>query len=136
MSKGWGERGAQSTDFGIGIAEFQWTRWPRKPIAVHLPHFAFSFFLSLSFYLSVSKIQKSRLFRLSATQTRCCGLNWFSTKRVYSFDNDMVVDKAYHDSRGQNCVFCSFKVNAIFLHMHKNKTTTLCWERSDNFHNN
>lgn len=36
--------GGQSTDFGVGIAEFQWTRWPRKPIAVHLPHFAFSFF--------------------------------------------------------------------------------------------
>lgn len=33
VSVGVSERGIQSTDFSAGIVEFQWTRWPRKPIA-------------------------------------------------------------------------------------------------------
>lgn len=47
--------GGQSADFSAGIAEFQWTRWPRKPIAVHLP-FSLLFF----FILSVLASRKGR----------------------------------------------------------------------------
>lgn len=37
----------QSANLNAGIAEFQWTRWPRKPIAVHLAFSLLSFFFLL-----------------------------------------------------------------------------------------
>lgn len=66
--------GGQSADFSAGIAEFQWTRWPRKPIAVHLP-FSLLFFLTLCF-------EKSKRWAFNPYTTRCCGWNRPATATV------------------------------------------------------
>lgn len=90
----------QSTDFGADIAEFQWTHWPRKPIAVHLPISLLSFF-----YPHVLKSWKVGIF--SPNTTRCCGLKRPSTKRVRHFDNGTYRNQALiykHDY---------FKVNSL-----------------------
>lgn len=58
MRRGELTNGGQSGDFSAGIAEFQWTRWPRKPIAVHLP---FSLLFSRFFLLSILKSRKGGL---------------------------------------------------------------------------
>lgn len=62
----------QSTDFSADIAEFQWTHWPRKPIAVHLPISLLSFFFTLMFW-------KAGRSGFLPNITRCCSLKRPST---------------------------------------------------------
>lgn len=78
----------QSTDFGADIMEFQWTHWPRKPIAVHLPISHLSIFF---FYSRVLKSRKTGIF--NPYPTRCCGSKRLSTERVRRFDNDTIVNR-------------------------------------------
>jgi len=71
----------QSTDFGADITEFQWTHWPRKPIAVYLSISLFVFFLLLCF-------EKPEDQDFHPYLTRCCGSRRPSTEQVCCFDND------------------------------------------------